>query len=343
MELLGHILGVTFPFFALVLCGYVAVRARFLSTEVIPGLNVFVLYLALPAMLFRFASETPIASLMDVGTASTYVLCALVMLALALATTRRGPIGWNDASFGALVAAFPNSGFLGVPLLVAMLGPRAAAPAIVALSVDMVLTSSLCIATSRLERQAGQAAGATMAQVLRGMATNPLPWSILLGSLSSGLALVPPMPVLQVVSMLAQSASPVALFTLGCVLARGHASIRYATALGSAGRTRSDVGRLVAYKLVFHPMLVLLAGRAAIAIGVPLDAHSAMVLVLVAALPSASNVPMLAERFGADAGRLARIVMGSTAAAFVSFSIIAVNVVPATFFSGQAVSDPTQR
>lgn len=343
MEVLGHILGVTFPFFALVLCGYAAVRARFLSTEVIPGLNVFVLYLALPAMLFRFASETPIASLMDAGTASTYVLCAMVMLVFALATTRRGPIGWNDASFGALVAAFPNSGFLGVPLLVAMLGPRAAAPSIVALSVDMVLTSSLCIATSRLERQAGQAAGATVAEILRGMATNPLPWSILLGSLSSGLALVPPVPMRQVVSMLAQSASPVALFTLGCVLARGRASIRHAAALGSAGRMRSDVGRLVAYKLVVHPLLVLLAGRAAMAIGVPLDANSAMVLVLVAALPSASNVPMLAERFGADAGRVASIVMGSTAAAFVSFSIVAVNVVPPTFFSGQAVSDPTQR
>ena len=44
-------------------------------------------------------------------------------------------------------------------------------------------------------------------------------------------------------------------------------------------------------------------------------------MVLVAALPSASNVSMLAERFGADNGRIARIILVSTAAAFVSFSV----------------------
>jgi predicted permease len=44
------------------------------------------------------------------------------------------------------------------------------------------------------------------------------------------------------------------------------------------------------------------------------------VLVLVAALPSASNVPMLAARFGADAGRIARIVMITTTLAFVTFT-----------------------
>jgi predicted permease len=48
-----------------------------------------------------------------------------------------------------------------------------------------------------------------------------------------------------------------------------------------------------------------------------------MVLVLVAALPSASNVSLLAERYGADNGRVARIIMSSTVLAFVSFSAIA--------------------
>jgi predicted permease len=43
-------------------------------------------------------------------------------------------------------------------------------------------------------------------------------------------------------------------------------------------------------------------------------------VVLVAALPSASNVSMLAEKFGADNGRIARIILVSTAAAFLTFS-----------------------
>ena len=72
-------------------------------------------------------------------------------------------------------------------------------------------------------------------------------------------------------------------------------------------------------KLVLHPLLVLLAGLAAIQIGVPLERFALTVMVLVAALPSASNVSLLAERFGANNGRIARIILVSTAVAFLSF------------------------
>jgi predicted permease len=55
-------------------------------------------------------------------------------------------------------------------------------------------------------------------------------------------------------------------------------------------------------------------------LGLPLDVFALKVMVLVAALPSASNVVMLAERFEADNGRIARIILVSTAAAFLTFS-----------------------
>jgi len=51
-----------------------------------------------------------------------------------------------------------------------------------------------------------------------------------------------------------------------------------------------------------------------------LSATAAQALVLVAALPSASNVSLLAERLGADNGRIARIILVTTAGAFLSFS-----------------------
>ena len=49
---------VTAPFFALVLCGYLAARQKVLPESAIPGLNGFVLYFALPCMLFRFGAST---------------------------------------------------------------------------------------------------------------------------------------------------------------------------------------------------------------------------------------------------------------------------------------------
>ncbi|MBC7730747.1 MAG: AEC family transporter [Bacteriovorax sp.] len=331
-----HILEITFPFFALVLCGYGVARCGWLPLESIPGLNLFVLFFALPCLLFRFGAVTPIARMLDPSIFGTYLLCALLMVGISVATTRRGPMGWNDASFGALVAAFPNSGFMGVPLLVGLLGERAAAPAIVALAVDMVITSSLCIALSRLGTSttttgSGRAHGSVRAvlNAQKGMATNPLPWSIGLGCLVSASGVNVPTVLMKPVGMLADAASPVALFALGAMLARSSmraaaAALASASASAStstaAGPRRSDVPQIVLYKLVVHPALVLGAGRLAIAAGVPLDGFAATVLTLVAALPSASNVPMLAERFGADAGRIARIVLVSTALAFLSFS-----------------------
>ena len=50
------VLRVTFPFFALVLCGYWAARRQMLPFEAIPGLNGFVLFFALPCMLFQFGA-----------------------------------------------------------------------------------------------------------------------------------------------------------------------------------------------------------------------------------------------------------------------------------------------
>jgi len=309
------ILLVTFPFFALVLAGYVAARRRMLPLEAIPGLNGFVLYFALPSMLYRFGANTPIAQLLDGSLVAVYLLCAVVMVVFTIAVTHTGRIGWNDASFGALVAAFPNTGFMGVPLLVALLGAQAAGPAIVTIMVDMLVTSSLCIALSRLDGADEHGAAKAARLALKGVLVNPLPWSIALGTLASGLSFALPKPIMDTVGLLADAASPVALFTIGAVLARSQ--------MNSANRTPlANYVPVVLIKLVLHPLLLGLLGLSAISLGLPLERFTLTVLVLLAALPSASNVAMLAERFGADNGRIARIILLSTVLAFFSFPAV---------------------
>jgi malonate transporter and related proteins len=311
------ILAVTFPFFALVLAGYLAARARMLPLEAISGLNSFVLYFALPCMLFRFGARTPIAQLLDVPAGGLYLLCALTVVAFSVWSSLNARIRWNDASFGALVAAFPNTGFMGVPLLVTLLGPRAAGPAILTMLVDMVITSSLCIALSRLDGADEHGAAVAARQAIKGMALNPLPWAIVLGGVASAMGVEPVQPVNQTIGMLADAASPAALFTIGAVLARSQS---IAAREEHAPLPARDYLPVVLIKLVVHPLMVFGAGEAAIALGVPLDRFALAVMALVAALPSASNVAMLAERFGADTGRIARIIMLTTAAAFLTFS-----------------------
>jgi malonate transporter len=311
------ILLVTFPFFALVLFGYVAARRRMLPFEAISGLNTYVLYFALPCMLYRFGASTPIAQLLDGSAIAVYLICALTVVAFVVWSSRNSRIGWNDASFGALVAAFPNTGFMGVPLLIALLGAQAAGPAILTILIDLVITSSLCIALSRLDGADEHGARKAASNALKGVAMNPMPWAIVLGGAASALQFAPIQPVAQTIGLLADSASPVALFTIGAVLAR---SQFVAAQEEHEPMPWRDFLPVALIKLLVHPLLVWAVGSAAMAAGLPLSRAGLTVMVLVAALPSASNVALLAERFGADTGRIARIILLTTAAAFLTFS-----------------------
>ena len=311
-----QVLLITFPFFALVLAGYVAARRGMLRLDAIPGLNSFVLYFALPCLLFRFGSSTPVGQLLNPSVAFTYLVCALVIVGFVVAVSMNRRIGWNDAAFGALVAAFPNTGFMGVPLLVALMGGAAAGPAIATIMVDLLVTTSLCVALSRLDGADEHGFSKAARNAFKSVLVNPMPWAILLGAAASWVHLQLPKPVLQTLNLLADAASPVALFTIGAVLARS----RMLAAPDAPAPPLRDYVPVAIVKLVLHPLLVLLVGAGAIQLGVPLDRFALTVIVLVAALPSASNVTLLAEKFGADNGRIARIILVSTAAAFLSFS-----------------------
>lgn len=199
------VLLINFPFFALVACGFAATWRGVLPQAAIPGLNAFVLYFALPCMLFRFGAQTPIAQLLDVGVSVVYLLCALLMVGATVALTVRR-MGWNDAAFGALVAAFPNTGFMGVPMLVALLGERAAGPVIVTMAIDMVVTTSLCIALSRLGLPGGHGVSVALRRAFAGMASNPMPWAIVLGGVASAAGWTLPGPIDRTVAMLAGAA-----------------------------------------------------------------------------------------------------------------------------------------
>ena len=319
------IFAVTFPFFALVLLGYLSAQRGVLPESAIPGLNVFVLFFALPCMLFRFGASRPFAQLIDPVLIGIYTACALLMVLFSMALTLRraagGPgVGLKDAAFGALVATFPNAGFMGVPLLIGLLGERAAGPLIGAILVDLVVTSSLCLALAQTQpddqAQPHDSMLAGFMRALRGALSNPLPWAIALGALlaASGLAL--PEPLAQIIKMLGDAATPVALFTIGAVLWRAGQHAHTATPL-------SGYLPLALVKLLLHPLLVLSAGVIARALGASVPLFGLMVLVLTAALPSASNVSILAERYGADNGRVARIIMLSTVLAFGTFSLFA--------------------
>lgn len=318
------VLATTFPFFALVLCGWLAAERGWLPDSAIPGLNGFVLFFALPCLLFRFGRDTPLLQLLNPALLGVYLVSALLIVFFTVAVTLSPRVGMKDAALGALVAAFPNTGFMGVPLIVALLGAPAGGVVVSTILADLFVTSSLCIALA----QAGtnlRAERAAFVQALKAAGSNPLPWSIGVGAVVGGLGLALPGPVNKTVAMLAEAASPVALFTIGAVLSRSGRANR------AAGRVTPPSLYLpvAAIKLLVHPALVFALAAAARWVGAPLSQGQVVALTLAAALPGASNVSLLAERYGADNGRIARIILASTALAFLTFSGLAALLISA--------------
>ena len=204
-------------------------------------------------------------------------------------------------------------------MLVAILGAQSAGTVIVTMAIDMVVTTSVCIALSRLELSGTEGVRGALGKALKGMCANPMPWAIVLGGVASAVGVTLPGPLDKTVAMLAAAASPVALFTIGAVLARSQMNVQERMAV-------RDYVPIALAKLLLHPLLMIGVAWLARALGVPLSPQALVVLILVAALPSASNVSLLTERYGADSGRIARIILVSTSLAFLSFSAIVAGV-----------------
>jgi len=299
---------VTAPFFALILCGYLAARLRLLPENAVPALNTFVLYFALPCLLFRFSANTPFGNLVNLPVFFAYLTIGLVLFA-AFAAVSRFAVGESlrDAAFSALAASWSNWGYMGFALLPAILGKAALAPLIAAGMADLLVLVSLALALSALQDHHGADAGAALAGVLARVAKNPMIWSVIAGGAFSAAQATLWQPADQLVRLLAQAAVPVALFTIGVSLYRP--GIRVA---------RTDVFVIAGAKLLLHPYLAALVALYVFRLP-QLEVHT---LVLAAALPVAGTVFLFAERQGADAERISAAILVSTALAFFSFSAL---------------------
>ncbi len=338
----------TAPFYGLILLGYLSLHFKLLQLHAIKPLNTFVLFIALPAMLFRFGVQLPIAQLLDSSSVFIYGSSALILVSASVLWSWRfeRPRHWGSTGFAALVSAFPNTGFLGLPLLTTLLGAQAAGPTLVSLVFDLLITSTVCMAFALLgaaqnakaatalatTAQAKFAHGQLLRQLGRGLVQNPMPWAIVAGALCSWQGLEP-VPIVQgVVYRLADAASPLALFMIGAVIYRARHLPRAAQAPDAdAPDYRRPVPKMgwaavlpfTGFKLWLHPLLIGLMASVWLAAGQALAHATLVTLVLLAALPSGSNVSLLAERMDGNNDRVATVTLLCTVLALPSFTLIA--------------------
>jgi malonate transporter len=301
----------TLPFFALIALGFWAGKTRFFTPEATAYLTKFVFYFALSAMLFRFAANLSLAEVFDARLilgylgATTVVYCIATMVAFA----RR--LNIETAAIEAQCAVIGNVGFLGAPMLVLLLGPKAIGPVMLVLAVDLIVFSSLIVILISGGRD-GRMSFGVVRTIGLGLVKNPMIMSITLGLLWSSLSLPIPAPFNDFLAILGGAATPGALFAIGASLA-----------LKSAERI--EVAAWLSFcKLVLHPAFVAIA----VLYLFPLDPYSAAVVISAAALPVAGNVYILAQHYGVAPHRVSAAILLSTAASIVTVSLVIAWVSP---------------
>ena len=302
------VINIALPFFALIFTGYLAARGRMLGETTVAGLNTFVFYFALPALLLIKTYEAPAATGAVLELLASYYLPGIALFFAALMLGRRlFRLRPADAAIQALGGVFSNVGFIGLPLLILLYGSEAALPAVLIVMGDTIIMLGLATAIIEADLGSGRRNMALIAQIGGGVIRNPIVTAGIIGVTLNLLSAPVPEPVLRYGGLLADAAGPCALFALGATL---------------AGRPMSEgaveTGYLVALKLIVHPLLV--AGMALWVFDLP--PVWASVAILQAALPIAANVYVLAQRYERRPEQISTAIFVSTAAAVVTISVL---------------------
>jgi malonate transporter and related proteins len=305
-----EILNIALPFFGLILLGVVAGRLWTKSEEGLAWLNIYVLYFALPPLIFMIVAQTPLEKLANpafvMGTAGVTSICFFLMLFAA--RTFFGS-SLREATLRGTSAAYGNVGYMGLPLSVAFFGPQAAVPAALVFCFDIIVLFVLTAVFAGLEDKQKNTTQLVL-KVLRDVFTHPFNVATLLGAAATALHWQPTGGLRTVIDMLANSAAPAALFAMGVTV-----SLRGKPALNG------ELATLGAIKLLLHPALAF----AAVYLFVTADTVWLQVAVMMAALPTATNAFILARQYNA-------YISGSGAAVITTTAMSVFTIPPLVYF-----------
>jgi predicted permease len=295
----------TLPFFVIIGLGYGAGRSGFFSAEATAYLTKFVFYFALSAMLFRFSSNLSLAELIDWRFITAYLWASGIVYLLAIMGALLRRISAEEAAVEAQCAVIGNVGFLGIPMLVMLMGDAAIVPVMLVLAIDLIVFGSLIVIIITGSRD-GRMSFGILRTVGLGLLKNPMIVSIVLGLTWSAFALPIPVPMAEFLSILGGAATPCALFAIGASLA------------GKSPERFLVPGWLSFCKLVLHPTMVAFSAL----ILFPVEPYAAAVMIAAAALPVAGNVYILAQHYGVAPQRVSSSILMSTVLAVLTVSLV---------------------
>lgn len=305
---MADILSITAPIFILIALGYICVMSGLITRDTTRGMGVFVITIALPAMIIRGMANKPLAESMDLDFLLAYAVGSLLVFGLGMTAwrmIRKG--GTAESSMAGLGMSSSNSGFVGVSICAMVLGTE---PASRGVAMTILVESMIMIPLSMAIADAAGGQGEVrllgrLWATLKRLARSPLLIAICVGLALSAFRIPLPGVALRVIDMLAMAAAPVALFAVGGNLYGLHPKGMLADA------TAISLGKLVAHPLLTAACFLLVPG---------LDPVMRKAGIVFAAAPMLSIFPILGMRYGLEDRCSATLLLG-TVLSFASISV----------------------
>lgn len=308
------VMSLSLPFFGLILLGWTAAKTTDYGEEGLKWMNVFIIYLALPALFFQLIRKTPLDELANFGfiagaTGSTFVIFLLSYLIGRFINRNT-----NTAStIQGVAGSYSNIGYMGPGLTLAAFGEAAVVPTALIFCFDNALLFTLTPLFIEIGRQDREHHwGHILQQAGKKVLFHPFIMATIAGVIASAIHLQPPAAIENILNLLMGAAAPCALFVLGVVISGRRAHLRSV-----------DIPITLLIKLIVHPLLVYLV---LVMIG-NIPSVWLYTAVLMSSLPPALNVFILAQQYGAFIEQASTIVLIGT--------IIAVFTVTALLYAIQ--------
>ncbi|TCK09549.1 AEC family transporter [Marinobacterium mangrovicola] len=302
------VLSITAPIFLLIAVGYISVKTRLMPQEAIPGLGRFVIYFALPALMFSTISSMDFGEVIEPNYLAVYALGSLLALLSGIGLHRfllRKSL--VESGVKGIGMSIPNSAFIGFPILMQVFDSPITQAFALAIMVENILILPLAlIIIESGRRKEGENSGNIWLPVFSRIVRNPLIIAIAAGLFCSALSIRLPAVATEALDMLARASAPTALFVIGASL------------MGTQIRGNIySISTVVTGKLLLHPLLVALV----LWLWPAFDHRLELAVMIIAAMPMMSVFPIIGGNYGFR-NTCASMLLITTVASFVTITLL---------------------
>ena len=294
------------PVFAVILTGWIVAVTGYLSRALSDALIHFAYNIAMPALLIVTIAQEQAHSLINwrflVAFGGGSLLCFILVLGI---MSIQGSRSLASRTMHGMAASMTNTGFVALPVLQAIYGPRAVLPAAIATVFVAVVMFPLAVILIELGQRDAQSSRTPAMVTVKHVVLNPMVISTVIGMLWSVFGLRMPGPVTAYFGILADALTPCALFAIGLGL--------------SIDGLRANIGKaslLSAVKLVIMPLIVY-----GLSISLGLDPLYTIAAVICAAVPTAKTVYILAGEYHCEEMMVASTVSMTTLVSVISLVV----------------------